>query len=203
MQNQVHQLKLFLVVLGGRKKGCNIELHDVRWVVGSCIENTFSSLRNDWIGDIRGLHIDSYFVVDYVDGYCINLIPQSTNDLILNHDYLYNKSQASRPFLWFVNLGGYYPNDLQEHHQFCLLVAESSSLAKQIARKRCTSSFTNRHIDDVKCIDQIRYLNPSLDINSFMTFNVDLGIDPLCRSKPMIPDWFGYRRIDICQSQNL
>ena len=32
--------KLFLVVLGGRYKGCHIEQHDVRWVVGETIEAT-------------------------------------------------------------------------------------------------------------------------------------------------------------------
>ena len=30
--------KLFLVVLGGRCKGCHVEQHDVRWVVGETIE---------------------------------------------------------------------------------------------------------------------------------------------------------------------
>ena len=32
------QPKLFLVVLGGRIDGCHVELHDVRFVVGSSIE---------------------------------------------------------------------------------------------------------------------------------------------------------------------
>ena len=41
---------LYLVVLGGRVKKANIELHDVRWVVGSKIEDTFDILRNDWFG---------------------------------------------------------------------------------------------------------------------------------------------------------
>ena len=36
---------LYLVVLGGRAKKANIELHDVRWVVGSKIEDTFDTLR--------------------------------------------------------------------------------------------------------------------------------------------------------------
>ncbi|GIR04327.1 MAG: hypothetical protein CM15mP15_0660 [Prochlorococcus sp.] len=64
---------LFLVVLGGRAKKANIELHDVRWVVGSKIEDTFDTLRKDWFGSIEGLHIDSYKKINYVDGYKINL----------------------------------------------------------------------------------------------------------------------------------
>ena len=51
---------LFLVVLGGRAKKANVELHDVRWVVGSKIEDTYDALRRDWFGTFEGLHIDSY-----------------------------------------------------------------------------------------------------------------------------------------------
>ena len=64
---------LFLVVLGGRAKMANVELHDVRWVVGSRIEDTFDVLRNDWFGNLGGLHIDSYKKIKHVDGYKIIL----------------------------------------------------------------------------------------------------------------------------------
>ena len=36
--------KLFLVVLGGRCRGCHTEQHDVRWVVGDAIEDTYPQL---------------------------------------------------------------------------------------------------------------------------------------------------------------
>ena len=36
---------LFLVVLGGRADKANVELHDVRWVVGPKIEDTFKVLK--------------------------------------------------------------------------------------------------------------------------------------------------------------
>jgi len=49
-----------LVVLGGRAKNANVELHDVRWVIGTRIEDTYSLLRKEWFGIIEGLHIDSY-----------------------------------------------------------------------------------------------------------------------------------------------
>ena len=49
---------LYLVVLGGRANKANIELHDVRWVVGSKIEDTYDTLRKDWFGSLKGLHID-------------------------------------------------------------------------------------------------------------------------------------------------
>ena len=64
---------LFLVVLGGRANKPNIELHDVRWVLGSKIEDTYNVLRRDCFGTIEGLHIDSYKKINYVDGYKITL----------------------------------------------------------------------------------------------------------------------------------
>ena len=65
---------LYLVVLGGRAEKANIELHDVRWVVGSKIEDTYDTLRKDWFGSSQGLHIDSYKRIRYIDGHKINLI---------------------------------------------------------------------------------------------------------------------------------
>ena len=50
-------MDLFLVVLGGRIKGCHVELHDVRWVVGDSIEDTIPELKRQWFGTRRGLHI--------------------------------------------------------------------------------------------------------------------------------------------------
>jgi len=64
---------LYLVVLGGRSKKANIELHDFRWVVGSKIEDTYDILRREWFGCFKGLHIDSYKKIKHLDGYKINL----------------------------------------------------------------------------------------------------------------------------------
>ena len=66
-------LSLFIVVLGGRGMKSNIEIHDVRWVIGESIEDTFPELRKQWAGKINGLHIDSYKRIKYIDGYKINL----------------------------------------------------------------------------------------------------------------------------------
>ena len=72
---------LYLVVLGNRAKKANVELNDVRWVVGSKIEDTYDTLRNDWFGSPKGLHIDSYKKIQYVDGYKINLINFEKDDI--------------------------------------------------------------------------------------------------------------------------
>ena len=64
---------LFLVVVGGRSPRAKIELHDVRWVIGTKIEDTFDHLRNDWFGSNNGFHIDSYKKIDSIDGYKVNI----------------------------------------------------------------------------------------------------------------------------------
>ncbi len=77
-------LSLFIVVLGGRSLKSNIEIHDVRWVLGETIEDTFPELRKQWLGKKSGLHIDSYKCIRYVDGYEI-VISRSNKDSLITH----------------------------------------------------------------------------------------------------------------------
>ena len=113
---------LFLVVLGGRAKKANIELHDVRWVVGSKIEDTYDTLRKDWFGSSKGLHIDSYKKIKYLDGHKINL--RNVENLKINKNKFSNKSKTKKN-LWFVNIGGYDPTSMQEKHEFGLVTAKT------------------------------------------------------------------------------
>ena len=103
---KLENIFLYLVVLGGRAEKANIELHDVRWVVGSKIEDTYDTLRKDWFGSPEGLHIDSYKKIKYIDGYKINLINYEKDKRKKNQ--LVKKNKAKK-YLWFVNLGGYNP----------------------------------------------------------------------------------------------
>ena len=40
-------------MVGGRFPKANIELNDVRWVIGTKIEDNFDQLRNDWFESLR------------------------------------------------------------------------------------------------------------------------------------------------------
>ena len=133
---KIDKIYLFLVVLGGRAKKANVELHDVRWVIGSRIEDTFDLLRRDWFGTIDGLHIDSYKKINYVDGYKINLKK-------IENDKLNNKFKENIPKhnLWFVNIGGYDPSSMQEKHEFGLVAASSSMEAKNKAKSKWLNVF--------------------------------------------------------------
>ena len=129
---------LFLVVLGGRTTKANIELHDVRWVIGSKIEDTFDQLKRDWFGMIEGLHIDSYKKIKYLDGYKINLKSIQSKKIKKNNSSI---GTSLKKNLWFVNLGGYNPTSMQEQHEFGLVIASSSSEAKNIAKSKWLIGF--------------------------------------------------------------
>ena len=122
---------LYLVVLGGRAEKANIELHDVRWVIGSKIEDTYDTLRKDWFGSSIGLHIDSYKKIQYIDGYRINLINVENHKI--EKKQLVKKIRPKKN-LWFVNIGGYNPTSMQEKHEFGLVIASNKFEAKNIAK---------------------------------------------------------------------
>ena len=181
-------LSLFIVVLGGRSLKSNIEIHDVRWVVGESIEDTFSDLREQWIGKKSGLHIDSYKCVKYVDGYEI-VVSKSNKDNLISPP----KKKLS---LWFVNLGGYNPKKMYEEHEFNLIVAKKAIQAKNKAKKNWESNLKNKHNDDYSAIN---YLEQVDDLHPIKIKNWEINLIPDIKEKSektLIPDWYGYRRID-------
>ena len=126
---------LYLVVLGGSVNRANIELHDVRWVVGTKIEDTFDTLRKEWFGLVEGLHIDSYKKIKYVDGFRIDLkIFEKKNKN--NKNNTLEDSNVHQRNLWFVNIGAYSPSSMQEKHEFGLVVASNKLEAKNIAKSK-------------------------------------------------------------------
>jgi len=182
-------LSLFIVVLGGRSLKSNIEIHDVRWVIGESIEDTFPELRKQWLGLKNGLHIDSYKRIQYVDGYKIE-ISKSNKDNSIN-------SQEEDQSLWFVNLGGYNPKKMYEEHEFNLIVAKKANEAKKKAKKNWETSLKNKHNDDysgINYLEQVDDLHPI----KIKNWKINLKPDPEERCEKIIPDWYGYMRIDKC-----
>ena len=181
-------LSLFLVVLGGRTKKSNIEMHDVRWVLGASIEDTFPELRKQWLGKKNGLHIDSYKRIQYVDGYKI-AISKSNQDKSIN-------LQAEDQLLWFINLGAYDPKKMYEEHQFTLVVAKKSIDAKKKARNNWESNLKNKHNDDYSGIKDFEKIDDIHPIKKIQNWEINLIYDPEERSEKIVPDWYGYMRID-------
>ena len=181
-------LSLFIVVLGGRALRSNIEMHDVRWVLGESIEDTFPELRKQWIGNRNGLHMDSYKRIQYVDGYKISLSKSTNNDLI--------SSKTEDKSLWFINLGGYDPKKMYEEHEFTLVVAKKAIDAKRKAKRNWNSNLKNKHHDDYSVINDFEQVDDIHSIKKINNWEIKLICDPEARSENLFPDWYGYRRID-------
>jgi len=191
---------LFLVVLGGRVAGAHIELHDVRFVGGASIDDTLPELRRQWFGARKGLHLDSWMAVRFVDGYRVELRRQ--------------------PFhgperLWFVNLGGYDPAQLAEQHAFALFVANSPQAAKAAARRRLLPQAQERHKDDLHGVVEVGgpAIDDCLPLETVAAGGALAGADRAGtapagapgpwwvhliadgRQQSQVPDWYGYRPI--------
>ena len=188
MQNK-QKLSLFLVVLGGRADKANVELHDVRWVIGSKIEDTFDELRRDWFGTPEGLHIDSYKKINYVDGYKINLKNFENKTKIF-------KGDVSKNNLWFINIGGYDPNSMQEKHEFGLVVASSKLEAKNIAKSKWLLGCKKKHKDDIACLEKIIGCDDCKLIQNIGSWEIELLLENNFIKETNNPDWYGYKRID-------
>ena len=176
-------MDLFLVVLGGRIKGCHVELHDVRWVVGDCFDDTIPDLRRQWIGQRRGMHVDSYRRITRVDGHRVEVLEEPETEA----------RRSGTPQLWFVNLGAYDPNDMAERHRFGLLVATSSQAAKARAKRLWLREYDQVHKDDLHGLAPPEELDDLLPIEGNGRWRLQLtpldhGEDP-----PEKPDWYGYR----------
>ena len=163
-------------------------MHDVRWVLGKSIEDTFPELRKQWLGKRQGLHIDSYKRIKYVDGYKVSISKYNKENSITKL-----KKEES---LWFINLGGYDPKKMYEEHEFTLVVAKNVIEAKIKAKKNWLSDLKKKHNDDYSGINNFEQVDDIHSIHKIKSWEIQLIYDPKERSEKLIPDWYGYRRID-------
>ena len=184
---------LFLVVLGGRAHKANVELHDVRWVVGSKIEDTFNVLRKNWFGSIDGLHIDSFKKIEHIDGYKINLKNFEKIKIKNKQSIIQNDPQSN---LWFVNIGGYDPSSMQEKHEFGLVVASSSLEAKKTAKSKWLIGCRKKHKDDIASLNTLISCDDCQLIKNIGSWEIELILENNSVEETNYPDWYGYKRID-------
>ncbi|HRP09850.1 MAG TPA: DUF1543 domain-containing protein [Terricaulis sp.] len=136
-------LKLYAVLVGGAHPRASIELHDVQFVAGRSIEETYPLLRQRWWGTPGSLHIDAYAELETVDGF--DIIPTAA-------------AARGDVALYFVNTGGYTPGLFNEFHAFSFHVGRDKPAIWAAARAR--AAFESKHkdnfdqIDDVLCIDE-------------------------------------------------
>ena len=130
--------KLFAVYIGGYTEKCNTELHDVVFVVGNSIKNTYPQLFEKWFGNPKRLHIDSWCELDIVDGYRIVLLP--------------HKSDSSQK-LYFINLGAYVLGKFMEFHENAFFVGSNETEVKERAIETLCKGMTKVHKDNLYDVD--------------------------------------------------
>lgn len=142
---------LFIVMLGGRHRAANMEVHDVVLAIGESLDQTYAQLKQAWFGEAQGLHIDAWAQINGIEFEGI--------------DYQIHFSHAapaqSAQKLYLINLGGYDPREFGEQHRYVLVVAQNEMVAKAKAKqhfaKHWQMSHTDRvlEVDDCLAIDQV------------------------------------------------
>ena len=178
---------LFLVVLGGRTPASHIEQHDVRFVVGHCIDDTLAELRRQWFGQRKGLHLDAWMAVRAIDGWRVRVVCADAAGAM-------PADLARSERLWFVNLGGYRADALAELHHFGLVVARTPQAAKAAAKSQWLQGALQQHKDDLAAVDDCLAIE-QLQLLGGERWIVQLEPHPDGLSQPQVPDWFGYRPI--------
>ncbi len=177
-----HTSKLFMAVLGCRPGGRLIEQHDVFFGVADAMAGLVPQIKASW-PDAGKIHIDSWREVTAVSGFSIEIKTEPANGELQ---------------LYFINMGGYKPDDPDEYHHKILVVAPSMSDAVKQAKQ--THFYKNAgfagavsHIDDkfgievdeLYRVDQILHGNPKhlhITPNALATADVlHIGYLPLTK----------------------
>jgi hypothetical protein len=156
--------KLFAVFLGGKALRSNTELHDVVFVAGERLEDTYDDLLALWFGSPEGLHIDSWLEIDVVDGQRVTLRPEAP---------------SGGPRLYFVNLGAYRADQFGELHASRILVAVDAAAAKARAKAELLQGLDMVHTDDLYDVDDC------LEIGEVAGWHVHL--EPSSAAGPLVP----------------
>ncbi len=129
--------KLFVIYIGGKTTQSLIELHDMRFVVATRIEETYGELKKTWWGTPESLHLDCWGALEYADGHKLEFVEAPA---------------ADSKKLYFVNLGAYSPQEFTEIHRNVFVVADSEAEAKKraVASIRDLKQGHKDHLYDVE-----------------------------------------------------
>jgi hypothetical protein len=138
--------KLFMLLLGCKPKGRFTEQHDIFFAIGSDLKSLVPNIRDYWPEGGDKLHIDAWREVTQVDSFRVDIVSRSAALV------------PSAQRLFFINLGGYKPDEFDEFHYKMIIAApdkgEAIRQGKATAFYRHTG-FTGAesHIDDKYGVD--------------------------------------------------
>lgn len=166
-------LKLYMVMLGCRPDGRFTEQHDIFFGIAASLKDLVQDMRDFWPEADGKIHIDAWREVTNVDGYDIKIIEKNSENIL-------NLNKENH--LFFLNLGGYKPNEFEEFHYKILTVAPTLSHATKTAKastfyKHCGFKGATSHIDDKFGIDVDDFFNVQdiLNLNIKQKFAISIS----------------------------
>lgn len=142
-----------MLVIGGKPHGRHIEQHDVFFGIGEELKDLVPALKAFWPEMNGKMHIDSWRKVSRVGGFKV-LVRERKEENADESDLDKKRLVLGRESLFFVNLGGYKPNDMEEYHYKQLVVAQDLAEASRIAKQTVFwKHHESSHIDDKYGID--------------------------------------------------
>ena len=138
-------MQLFLLILGCKPTGRNTEQHDAFFGIGNNLKDLLPQVEKFWL-DGGKKHIDSWRAVTAVNNFSIKIIDKTNTPLPGEHK------------LFFLNLGGYKPGDMEEYHYKLLAVANNKADAIKESKQSAFYKHTGfkgatSHIDDKYGVD--------------------------------------------------
>lgn len=112
--------KLFMVLLGCKPEGRNIEQHDIFFGISDTLTNLIPKMEQFW-PNVK-LHIDAWRTVERIENYKIEVLSKNARGK--------NKDLS----LFFINLGAYKIGEFQELHKNMLIVAKTKDEAIRLSK---------------------------------------------------------------------
>lgn len=155
-------MKLFVIYVGGKTPTSLIEVHDIHFAIGETIEDTYDQIRDQWWGTSKSLHLDAWGALTSVENYNVLLKSKPSANDINN--------------LYFINLGGYDPNEFSELHKNIFVIAKSEDEAKHKA-KATISNWTVPHKDNLYTVEDCVNVNKIL-LQKGLSIHLEYTNDP-------------------------
>lgn len=135
-----------MFLIGATPQGRNIEQHDVFFGIGESVKEMIPEIVEFWPEAREKMHIDAWREVTVVEGYKVTVV--AAND----------EQFTGSASLFFINLGGYKPDEFEEFHYKLIIPAIDKTGA--ITRAKQTAFFKHTgfagapsHVDDKFGID--------------------------------------------------
>ncbi|SFW34781.1 protein of unknown function [Chitinophaga sancti] len=134
-----------MILAGCKPAGRHTEQHDVFFGIASSLQEVIPALEAFWPEAKGNLHLDAFREVTLVDEMQVKVIPRA-------------EKIAGGTQLYFINLGGYKENEMEEFHYKLLSTGKEKNEALKKAKATAFFKHTSfpgatSHIDDKYGVD--------------------------------------------------